>query len=80
MIEITVEGKPEECRHAVYQLRLMSSLSISVIYEQNRPSEESVSYYIRLEEEGDPRWSLESLPDPDGFFKAVHRYSWGDPE
>jgi len=80
VIEITVEGRPEECRHAIYRLRLMSSLSISVIYEQKRPSEESVSYYVRLEEEGDPRWSLESLPDPDSFFEAVHRFTWGEQE
>ncbi|MBE6518235.1 MAG: hypothetical protein E7Z70_01655 [Thermoplasmata archaeon] len=80
MIEITVEGDLEECRHAIYQLRLLSDLHISTIYEQCIPSKVRASYYVILDVVGDPRWSLESLPDPDGFFKAVHRYSWGDLE
>ena len=78
MIEITVNGDPEECRHAIYQLRLLSDLHISKIYEQCLPRKEWVSYYIILDEVENPRWSLESLPDPDSFFEAVHRYSWGD--
>lgn len=78
MIEVTVEGTPEECREMIYRLRLTSVLPISGIYEQCSPTKEKASYFIRFEKRGDPKWSIESLPDSEGFFEAVHRYSWGD--
>ncbi len=76
MIEITVAGIPAECRDTIYRLRLASGLYISTIYEQDVETETHASYFLILDMVGNPRWSLENLPDPGGFFEAVRRYSW----
>lgn len=79
-VQLTVAGDPKDCREIIYKLRLLSDLHISTIYEQCHETRWHVNYFVILDEVGNPRWSLEKLPDPESFFEAVKLYSWGKPQ
>ena len=79
-VQLTIAGDPQDCRDTIYKLRLICGLKISTIYEQCNETKVHANYFLILDEVGDPKWSLENLPDPDSFFREVKRFSWGDPQ
>lgn len=75
-VEISITGNPAECRNAIYQMRLMRDIFIADIYEERPGNSVQEWYCVIMDGKGNPRWSLENLPDPESFFEAVRKRSW----
>ena len=75
-VEFSITGNPAECRNAIYQMRLMRDIFIADIYEERPGNSVQEWYCVIMDRNGNPRWSLVNLPDPESFFEAVRNRSW----